>query len=134
MLAKPTAHAPTTTTTNTHHQQPSLRAQAWLKAPLVDPAAIRQRLDIVDALVTDQALREGVRDALRGELTFVACFNCLPLLWWWCLRGLWLRWLPAAHVGQVLTLHTHSRHAAPRLSLFACPLPPCCGVLSARKP
>jgi DNA mismatch repair ATPase MutS len=41
--------------------------QSWLKAPLVDPAAIRQRLDIVEAFVTDQALREGVRDALRGE-------------------------------------------------------------------
>jgi DNA mismatch repair ATPase MutS len=41
--------------------------QSWLKAPLVDPAAIRQRLDVVDALVADQALREGVRDALRGE-------------------------------------------------------------------
>ncbi|KAF6256271.1 DNA mismatch repair protein [Scenedesmus sp. NREL 46B-D3] len=40
--------------------------KAWLKAPLVDPAAIQQRLDIVEALVTDQGLREAVRDALRG--------------------------------------------------------------------
>lgn len=40
--------------------------QSWLKAPLVDPAAIRQRLDIVDAMVTDQTLRDGIRDALRG--------------------------------------------------------------------
>jgi DNA mismatch repair ATPase MutS len=40
--------------------------QSWLKAPLVEPAAIRQRLDIVDAMVADQGLREGVRDALRG--------------------------------------------------------------------
>lgn len=44
-----------------------LSLQSWLKAPLVEPAAIRQRLDIVEAFVTDQALREGVRDALRGE-------------------------------------------------------------------
>jgi DNA mismatch repair ATPase MutS len=41
--------------------------QAWLKAPLVEPAAIQQRLDIVEAMVTDQGLREAVRDALRGE-------------------------------------------------------------------
>jgi hypothetical protein len=41
--------------------------QSWLKAPLVDPSSIRQRLDIVDALVTDQGLRDGLRDALRGE-------------------------------------------------------------------
>eukprot|EP00879_Flechtneria_rotunda_P026226 GHRR01027950.1.p1 GENE.GHRR01027950.1~~GHRR01027950.1.p1 ORF type:complete len:833 (+),score=345.51 GHRR01027950.1:1176-3674(+) len=40
--------------------------KSWLKAPLVDPAAIRHRLDLVEALVQDQALREGVRDALRG--------------------------------------------------------------------
>ncbi|WIA29725.1 hypothetical protein OEZ86_012205 [Tetradesmus obliquus] len=40
--------------------------KAWLKAPLVDPAAIQQRLDIVEAMVADQGLREAVRDALRG--------------------------------------------------------------------
>jgi DNA mismatch repair ATPase MutS len=44
-----------------------VRLQAWLKAPLVEPSAIQQRLDIVEALVTDQGLRESVRDALRGE-------------------------------------------------------------------
>jgi DNA mismatch repair ATPase MutS len=40
--------------------------QSWLKAPLVDPEAIRQRLAVVDAFVSDQGLRDGVRDALRG--------------------------------------------------------------------
>lgn len=45
-----------------------LSLQAWLKAPLVDAAAIQQRLDIVEAMVTDQGLREAVRDALRGAL------------------------------------------------------------------
>lgn len=49
--------------------------QSWLKAPLVDPAAIRQRLDLVEAMVTDQGLREGVREALRGEM----CWTCLFL-------------------------------------------------------
>jgi DNA mismatch repair ATPase MutS len=34
----------------------------------VEPAAIQQRLDIVEAMVTDQGLREAVRDALRGAL------------------------------------------------------------------
>eukprot|EP00775_Hariotina_reticulata_P005551 gene5551-5787_t len=40
--------------------------KSWLKAPLVDPAAIRQRLDLVEALVADQTLRDAVREALRG--------------------------------------------------------------------
>ncbi|KAF8073199.1 MUS1 [Scenedesmus sp. PABB004] len=40
--------------------------KTWLKAPLVDAAAIRQRLDIVGALVGDAALREALRDAMRG--------------------------------------------------------------------
>jgi DNA mismatch repair protein MSH2 len=42
------------------------RLRAWLKQPLVDPAAIRARHDVVEALCSDPALREGVRDALRG--------------------------------------------------------------------
>jgi DNA mismatch repair ATPase MutS len=50
--------------------------QAWLKAPLVDPAAIQQRLDIVEALVTDQGLREAVRDALRGEQLAITANLC----------------------------------------------------------
>jgi hypothetical protein len=56
--------------------------QAWLKAPLVEPAAIQQRLDIVEAMVTDQGLREAVRDALRGALPS-AC-NAYVCAWAQC--------------------------------------------------
>lgn len=63
------------------------RAQAWLKAPLVDPAGIRQRLDLVEAMIVDQGLREGVREALRGvqwrrraiAYTLPAIFASAPL-------------------------------------------------------
>lgn len=58
--------------------------QSWLKAPLVDPAAIRQRLDIVAALVGDQGLREGVRDALRGERLRLGVVGGVVCCWWWC--------------------------------------------------
>jgi DNA mismatch repair protein MutS len=37
-----------------------------LLAPLLDPAAIRERLDAVEALVEDAAARRAVRDALGG--------------------------------------------------------------------
>ena len=44
------------------------RLRAWLKQPLVDPAEIGGRLDVVEALVGDMELRERVRDQhLRGE-------------------------------------------------------------------
>lgn len=42
------------------------RLRAWLKQPLVDPLQIRARHDVVEALAGDPALREAVRDSLRG--------------------------------------------------------------------
>jgi hypothetical protein len=39
----------------------------WLKQPLVNAADIAARLDVVEALAGDATLRDGVRDALRGE-------------------------------------------------------------------
>ena len=38
----------------------------WLLAPLLDAAAVRERLDAVEALVEDAAARRAVRDALGG--------------------------------------------------------------------
>jgi DNA mismatch repair protein MutS len=37
----------------------------WLSAPLTDPAAIGERLDAVETVVADDALRESLRDRLR---------------------------------------------------------------------
>jgi hypothetical protein len=54
--------------------------QAWLKAPLVEPAAIQQRLDIVEAMVADQGLREAVRDTLRGELAALLSYSVCAFL------------------------------------------------------
>lgn len=42
------------------------RLGSHLAAPLTDPAAIDRRLDGVDCLVRDRALRENLRDELRG--------------------------------------------------------------------
>jgi DNA mismatch repair protein MutS len=43
----------------------SRRMRAWILAPLMDPAAIRERLDAVGRLVEDAALRQRLREALR---------------------------------------------------------------------
>ncbi|KAF5834360.1 muts domain V-domain-containing protein [Dunaliella salina] len=43
------------------------RLRAWLKQPLVDPAEITSRLNVVEALVSDAELREKLRDQhMRG--------------------------------------------------------------------
>jgi DNA mismatch repair ATPase MutS len=41
----------------------------WLKQPLISAPEITARLDVVEALAADPALRDAVRDALRGERT-----------------------------------------------------------------
>ncbi len=40
--------------------------QVWLKQPLVDAGEICARHDVVEAMVEDVQLRDGMRDALTG--------------------------------------------------------------------
>jgi hypothetical protein len=64
----PHTHPPTPTNHPTTHPHPRTHScQAWLKQPLVEPDAIRGRLDLVEALAGDVGLRDAVRDGLRGE-------------------------------------------------------------------
>lgn len=44
----------------------SRKLKQWLKYPLLDLQLIRRRQDLVEALVEDTSLRQGVRELLRG--------------------------------------------------------------------
>ncbi len=89
-----------------------MRAQVWLKQPLVDLAAINTRHDVVEALVEDPTLRERLRNLhLRGARCKAGVLQEWCFLWRY-----WAQCLPAcsrAHCRMCL------KHPTCKLSLLA---------------
>jgi len=55
--------------------------QVWLKQPLTAEEDIRVRHDVVEAIVGDPELREGLRDHhFRGQLTTLEAVHCGDIL------------------------------------------------------